>query len=282
MTQATPTMLLLAIASGSLPDVELRNAWDAWRAHRPEIGAAPGVEVALLPAALDQLKAAGESDPDAARLDGLQRKAAVGASLVISELAAAQERLRSLGIATAVGGGAAAILCGAYSLGQRSVSHGHIWVSRRDLRRARSSLVEPPASGSPQRSATAAVPARHGIRLWLSGACAVGHRRLILHSRLPTVPPTDARPLLAHTRPVQWQHARLDVLRPTELVFLSDAAHGVDQAVRRVGGRGRTRYSWTAESALRRLDRERLRQVNGYSDERLRDLLAAAGWRAPI
>lgn len=261
--------LLFEIASGALAEVELAPAWELRRAQRPDIDVATGVEVALLPAAWSRLKAAGIGDSDAARFDGLQRKALVSASLVLSELAAAQERLRALGIASAVGGGAAAILCGALSLGQRPLSFGEIWVSPRHLRTARSALSGPPGvGGSPQ-----------SMRQRLSGTCVVPQRRLILRSRIPSLPPMDARPLLGGTQSVRWQQMRFDVLRPTEVVFLGEVRQAASQAITRKARRGRARLVCTAEDALWQLDRAALSRLDGYSESRVAELVAATGWR---
>lgn len=261
--------LLFDMAGGCLAGADLAAAWLRWRDQRPDIETATLVEVAFLPAVWHRLKECGITDTDAALLDGLQRKALVNASMVLSDLAAAQDRLRGLGVESAVGGGAAAILWGALSPSQRPLSHGEIWVSRRHWRTARRALAGPSQVG----------PSTRTVRQSLTGTCVIPHKRLTLRSRIPSVPPMDARPLLAHTQSVTRQKTRFGVLGPTEVVFVSEAQNAAAQVGRRIRSLAGVQSSRSPENALRQLDRALLRRSDGYSQARLEQLLAAAGWQ---
>lgn len=108
--ERVPWLLRAALADGAAA----ADAWRRWRRLLPDLDPISGAELALVPSAFARAVAAGVADPDAGRLRGLQRKAALETSLALADAAQRQQELTGAGVRSAVTGPAAAVVLGGY------------------------------------------------------------------------------------------------------------------------------------------------------------------------
>lgn len=281
---------LLAIACRRTSAAETARLWSAWRERRADLDDVDNIEVALLPAAWTRARAAGVAEVEAARLDGLQRKATLTTVVTLRWLAVTQASLRAAGIASAAaGGGAEVVLLGALSPGERSVRGVDLWVSRRDFHAARRTLGA--------RSS--------GRRQFASGAAVIpGAPGLMLRSLVPSLPPLSAGHFVAGRIHIDWAGQPVAVLDATEAVFVSEVMHSARRLARWTrgagdlqgwdmprwrgrGGMGGSEMRGTAapgsavdavERALHTLDRSALERLPQFDRERMRRLMRWGGW----
>jgi hypothetical protein len=262
---------LLLIATASLPVDEVVTAWHRWRGIRPDLDHVTDAEVAVLPAAWARAQAAGVTDIDAGRLDGLRRLAALHTAVTIRGALQAQQALRQVGVPSAVAGAASAVLWGALAPDQRSVRRFDLWVARADIDKAVTTL-------GGQRGTTA-------TRLRARALGRIAPQNLaggVLRFRLPSIPTLDGRALVAARQVVQWAGSEVEVLAPTEAVFTSDVLAAAREFRRRIHSRfgGGAQVEAPAAWVERQLDRALLCQLDGFDPARLQRLHAAAGWRS--
>ena len=259
---------LLAIATGALAEADLQAAWQRWRSMRPDLGDVGAAEVVVLPAAWGRARAAGVGDPDAARLEGLQRKAALTTAVTLARVSSAQAALRDASLDSAVAGGPAVVLLGAATPEQRSVRSVDLWVARSDFAAALK-VLGARADGR-----------RYSPRVAVTGGAALpAYPGVVLRSRLPTLPPIDGRALVAARRRIHWSGKEVEVLGPTEAVFVASVLH----SARRLVARARR---WPARGEVpevaavvvgQELDRRLIERLGDFDAASLHQLCRVAG-----
>jgi len=260
--------LLEIVFAGS---VDIPAAWQRWRAMRPDLDEVTDAEVVVLPAAWGRARQVGVTDADAARLDGLRRKAALTTSVTLGRVVTAQAALRQAGVESAVSGGASVVLLGAVGQQERNVRGAELWVGQADLAAAATALGGRLAPGV-------------GPTRWrgYAGVALPTFPGLVLRSRLPSLPPVDGRLLVAARTAVQWTHSRVELLGPAETILVADCLYAVRrvvaQADRFVGSGGR---QITAAALVGwELDRRLLQRLPAFDPVRLRRLRRLTGLRA--
>lgn len=257
---------LLDIATMPLADHQAAVAWQRWRSARPNLDDVSAAEVIVLPAAWDRVRMTVGGDVDAARLDGLRRNAALTTAITVARLAAAQSALRDAGVSSVVTGGLSVVLLGAASPERRAVRGADLWVAQSDFAPALAALGVATDRWRRVLTARVRVPSSPG---------------LVLRSRLPAWPPLDARALVAARQRIDWSGSDIDVLGPTEAVFVDE----VLEAARRVVGSARLLIGRGGDPAAasrivgQELDRRLLERVAGFSAARLQRLRRLAGLR---
>jgi len=191
-------LLLLMIAMDTQP-FGAKEAWDQWRILVPDFNGVTATEISLLPAAWRKALAAGATDPDSGRLQGLQRRASMNATAIIAGAESVQQSLLQRGIRSEITGGAAAALMYT-NLSRWPLPQAELWIDRKN----RDAAIAPDTASELGR-----IIGRHQLSIgWASG------KSIPITLAWRQVDRSLKESHFCETREIQWQGRKLLVTAP--------------------------------------------------------------------